>query len=75
LASHAAVLDARPIAFAIVEVAGVVIGTMRTVEDVLEALSSDHEETDSKARVFDAGISSKAILGFDVDNLAGMEKR
>jgi hypothetical protein len=75
LANHLALLDARPIAFAIVDVAGAVTETTRTAELVFWALSRGPDETQSKAKVFDAGISSKDTLPFDVDILAGMEKR
>lgn len=75
LASHLALLDARPIAFAIVEVAGAATGTTRIAELVFEALSSGPEVTDSNTRVFNAGTSSKDTPPFSADNLAGMENR
>jgi len=75
LASHLALLDARPMAFAIVEVAGAVTGTTRMAELVFGVLSGVTEETDNNDRVFNAGISSKDTLPFGVDSLAGMENR
>ena len=62
-------------ALAIVEVAGAVTGTARTAEDVFGDLFASPEETDSKARVFEAGMSLKDTLPFDVDSFAGIEKR
>jgi hypothetical protein len=62
-------------ALAILEVAGAIIGTARTAEDVFEALVSSPEETDNKAKVFKAGMSLKDRLPFDVNSLAGIEKR
>jgi hypothetical protein len=57
---------------AIVEVAGAVTGTARTAEHVFGALVS---ETDNKAKVFRAGISLRDTLPFEIDSLAGTEKR
>jgi hypothetical protein len=62
-------------ALAIVEVAGAVTGTARMAEDIFEDLFTGPEETDSNARVFEAGMSPKDTLPFDVDSLAGIEKR
>jgi hypothetical protein len=60
---------------AIVEVAGAVTGTARTAEDVFGDLFTCPEETDSSARVIEAGMSLKDTLPFNVDSLAGIEKR
>lgn len=62
-------------ALAIVEVAGAVNGIARTAEDDFGDLFTGPEETDSNARVFEAGMSPKDTLPFDVDSLAGKEKR
>jgi hypothetical protein len=75
LASHLALLDARPIALAIVEVAGAVTGTTRTAELVFEDLSSGPGVIDSNTRVLNAGMSSNDTPPFSADNLAGMENR
>ena len=62
-------------ALAIVEVAGAVTGTASTAEDVFGDLFTNPEETDSSARVLEAGTSLKETLPFNVDSLAGIEKR
>jgi hypothetical protein len=62
-------------ALAILEVAGTITGTARTAEDIFGVLVGSPEETDNKAKVFKAGMSLKDTLPFDVDILAGIEKR
>jgi hypothetical protein len=62
-------------ALAIVEIAGAVTGIARTAEDVFGDLFTSPEEIDSNTSVFEAGMSPKDTLPFDVDSLAGIENR